>query len=68
MDVELIKALADLPIMGILIYLLVKEQGTNEKLLMSIIESEREHARNLVNIACHGLDISSVEKKVMSDN
>lgn len=68
MDIELIKALGDLPIVGILIYLLVREQGTNEKLLMSIIESERDHARNLVNIACHGLDLSKGEGKATPDN
>lgn len=50
MDIELIKALGDLPITALLIYLLVRQQGENEKLLTQLIESERCHARNIIDI------------------
>lgn len=52
MDAEIVKALAELPAMVVLIYLLVRMQAEKEKLLAALIESEREHARNLVAIAC----------------
>lgn len=51
MDIEIIKTLASLPTEIVLIYLVIRMQGEKEKLLAAIIESEREHARNLVSIA-----------------
>lgn len=50
MDVEIIKALSGLPIEIVLIYVIFQQQKQIEKLLAGIIESEREHARNLVSI------------------
>jgi len=41
MDKDTIQAIAQLPTIAILIYLLVKAQGQNDKLLAGLIESER---------------------------
>jgi hypothetical protein len=54
MDVELIKALANLPITAILIYLVIRLQAEKEKLLTSFIEGERCHAKDLVDIVLSG--------------
>jgi len=54
MDPETIKALADVPVVGVLIFLLVRQQLQNEKLLLQFAESEREHAKNLVTILTSG--------------
>jgi len=54
MDAETIQALAQLPTVAILVYLLYRSQMQNEKLLTEFVESERAHARNLVEIFCSG--------------
>jgi len=54
MTEETIKALAQLPLVGVLIYLLVRSQTNIDSLMKTIIESEREHAKNLVQIICSG--------------
>lgn len=53
METEIIKALADLPLTGILVYLLIRQQAQIEKLLVEFANSEREHARNIVDLITH---------------
>lgn len=50
MEADLVKALASLPLDGILIYLIVRQQAQIEKLFNCLVESEREHARTIVSI------------------
>lgn len=54
MDPETIKALADLPVVVILVFLLYRQQQINEALLIRFAESEKNHAGNLVQILTHG--------------
>lgn len=54
MDPETIKALAESGVSAVLIFIVVRQQLQIEKLLGSIIESERQHARNLIDIFCSG--------------
>lgn len=54
MDIELIKALGDLPVVAICIYLIIRTQGEKEKLLSELIASERSHAKDLVDIIVSG--------------
>jgi hypothetical protein len=54
LDIEVLRTLAELPTVVLLIYLLIRAQGQNEKLLAGMLESERNHARNLVEIICSG--------------
>lgn len=54
MDPETIKALADLPVVVILVFLLYRQQQINESLLIRFAESEKNHAENLVAILTHG--------------
>lgn len=50
MDIELIKALGTLPLEAVLIFIIIRQQQQIEKLMASIIESERNHASNLLQI------------------
>lgn len=54
MDIEIIKALANLPLDFVLIYLIVKQQAQINMLLERIGASEREHLDSLVRILCRG--------------
>lgn len=54
MDIELIKALGDLPVVAILIYLIIRQQAEKEKLLAALIERECAHAKDLVSIVMSG--------------
>jgi hypothetical protein len=53
-DPETVKALTQLPLYGILIFLLYRESGAKEKLLAQLLEQAKQHAENLVQMACHG--------------
>lgn len=53
-DASLIEAIAKLGIDGILIYLLLREQAQKEKLLDQLVIQARQHAENLVQMACRG--------------
>lgn len=55
MDADVIKALAEWPIVVILLYLLVREQAQKEKLLTELLNQARQHAEHLVELACHGV-------------
>lgn len=54
MEIDLIKEIVNLPIIAVLIYLMVRQQAQIDKLLASVIESERNHAKDLVEIVCSG--------------
>jgi hypothetical protein len=54
MDSETLKALADLPVVIVLVFLLYRQQQINETLLVRFAQSEREHAEHLVTILTHG--------------
>jgi hypothetical protein len=54
MDPETLKALADLPVVIVLVFLLYRQQQINEALLIRFAQSERDHATNLVTILTHG--------------
>lgn len=60
MDIEVIKAIASLPVEAILVFLLVRQQLQIEKLLAGMVQSEREHADRLVAIACGVRDNNNV--------
>lgn len=62
MDAEVIKLLAALPLETVLIYLIVRQQAQIERLLASIIESEREHARSILELVTSKSCDRSVDK------
>jgi len=56
-DNELAKALLELPLTAVLIFLLYRESSQKEKLLAQLIEQAKQHAENLVEMArCGYLD------------
>jgi hypothetical protein len=55
MDAETIQAIAQLPIIGVLIYLLVREQAQKEKLLDQLCVQAAQHAKDLLELAIRGL-------------
>lgn len=50
MTPEVIEALAQAPLVLVLIYLLIRQQGEKEKLLAGMIEMGRDHAKQLMEI------------------
>jgi len=57
MDNELVKALLELPLTAVLIFLLYRESGQKEKLLAQLVEQAKQHAENLVRmVECGYLD------------
>lgn len=52
MSPEQIEALSQLPLIGILIFLLYRESAAKEKLLTMLIKITQEHARDLLALAC----------------
>lgn len=50
MDIEVIKALASLPLEAVLIYLIIRQQSQIEKLLACMVENERNHTRDLLEV------------------
>lgn len=51
---EEINGLLQLPIIGILIFLLYRESNAKEKLLAELLLQAAKHSRDLVEMACHG--------------
>jgi len=54
MDADSIAKLLEIPTLGILLFLVYRQQSQIERLLAGIIESERMHARNLLEIVTCG--------------
>jgi hypothetical protein len=54
MDVQTIQAIASLPLMGVMVWLLVREQAQKEKLLDTMIASEKVHVETLIRILAPG--------------
>lgn len=52
MDIEIIKALTGLPVELILIYLIIRMQAEKEKIIGALIDSERKHALDLIDVFC----------------
>lgn len=50
MDIEIIKAVSDLPIVAILIYLVVRQQAEIDKLLERVIQNERDFTDRIIAI------------------
>lgn len=46
--------LASIPVIGVLIYLIIRMQAEKEKLITALVEGERAHARDLVEIITSG--------------
>ena len=63
MDAETIKAILDLPIMGVLIFLLYRENAAKEKLMALLIEQARQHSEHLMQMACHGYYYVEVKRQ-----
>lgn len=54
MTAEMVTALANAPVVIVLIYLIIRMQAEKEKLIAALVESERQHAQDLVKIICSG--------------
>lgn len=52
MNSELIAAISNAPVVVVLIYLIIRMQAEKEKLIASIIESERQHAKDILSLVC----------------
>lgn len=56
MTPEAIESLAQAPVILVLIYLIIRMQGEKEKLITGIIEMERDHAKQLMEIIARYVD------------
>lgn len=56
MTPEAIESLAQAPVILVLIYLIIRMQGEKEKLITGIIEMERDHAKQLMEIITRYVD------------
>lgn len=57
-----IQGLLQLPVIGILIYLLVREGNKSDKLLGEMLLMSRQHAKDLVEMACHGFKLKEPQE------
>jgi len=63
MTPEEIQGLLQLPLIGILIYLLYRENAAKEKLLAELLTQAAQHSRDLVEMACHGFITKTSSKE-----
>lgn len=60
MDTELIKAVAEavgaFPIIGVLIYLLVRETNQKEKLLTMLVDQQCQHTKDIIEMVRLGFE------------
>lgn len=52
MTPEEINAIAALPVMGVLIYVIIRQQGSIDKLLATITSMAEKHALDMIEMAC----------------
>lgn len=52
MSPDEIAALANIPAIAILVYLVFRAQAANERLIQAIVDAERRHAESLERILC----------------
>lgn len=58
-----IQGLLQLPLIGVLIYLLIRENSQKEKLLAELLLQAANHSKDLVEMACHGYVTKRAEKE-----
>lgn len=62
MSPDEIAALANIPAIAILVYLVFRAQAANERLIQAIVDAERRHAESLERILCSDKKIADTPR------